>query len=349
VGKGVDIPNTSIQRIPRVSFVDNVPIGPSLVKIFLDILIFITAVRLIIVNWGEYDTVHTHEEAALIGVVLTQISGLQLVYDMHSSMPQQLENFNFTSNSVLIKIFNHIERICIEKAELVIVICSHLESTVKRIDPNANVYLIENTPLATEDTEEQLTAADLQKRYDLDDRPTIVYTGTFEEYQGIDMVVKSAATVNKQIDTFRYILVGGEPEQVNNMRQLAQKEGVNNVIEFTGRRPIEEMPAFRELADILISPRVSGTNTPLKIYSYLKSGTPIVATDVYSHTQVLSSEVAELTEPEPSAFGEGIVRLLTNNDQGRDLAENAMHLAEEEYSQDVFESKHRSAYGSIDI
>ena len=44
------------------------------------------------------------------------------------------------------------------------------------------------------------------------------------------------------------------------------------------------MPAFVALADMLLSPRSKGTHTPLKLYSYLRSGKPILATDILAHT-----------------------------------------------------------------
>lgn len=347
VGSDPEIQNTTIKRIPNIPFIKSVPIGPSLVKIFLDAFVLLTALYLILGTWKKYDVIHAHEEAALMGVLLSRVTGLSLVYDMHSSMPQQLDNFDFTSSPIVSRLFEWIERLCIREADMIIVICQHLKHTVTQTDPAANVHLIENTPLASEEAEDVPTAANLRRQFDIENRPTVVYTGTFEEYQGIDMVVKSAATVSERVDDFQYVLVGGEPKQIEAMQQLAREMGVEEFIQFTGRRPLEEMPAFREIADVLISPRVSGTNTPLKIYSYLKSGTPVVATDVYSHTQVLSSEVAELTEPTPDAFGEGIARLLEDPNKRHRLAENATRLAETEYSQDVFESKHQTAYRSV--
>ena len=56
---------------------------------------------------------------------------------------------------------------------------------------------------------------------------------------------------------------------------------------FAGERPADEIPAYLLAADVLVSPRSRGTNTPLKIYQYLRSGKPIVATRLLTHTQVL--------------------------------------------------------------
>ena len=57
-----------------------------------------------------------------------------------------------------------------------------------------------------------------------------------------------------------------------------------------------------------------GTNTPLKIYQYLRSGRPIVATRLLTHTQVLSDEVAVLTPATPEGFAEGILRVLADQE-----------------------------------
>ena len=56
---------------------------------------------------------------------------------------------------------------------------------------------------------------------------------------------------------------------------------------------------------MLVSPRVSGTNTPLKVYQYMKSGVPLVATDIHSHTQILDPSVCRLTPPTAEGLAEG--------------------------------------------
>jgi len=70
------------------------------------------------------------------------------------------------------------------------------------------------------------------------------------------------------------------------------------------------MPAYLAASDVLVSPRSRGTNTPLKIYQYLRSGKAIVATRLLTHTQVLSDETAILTEASPEGFARGILDAL---------------------------------------
>ena len=68
---------------------------------------------------------------------------------------------------------------------------------------------------------------------------------------------------------------------------------------------------------MLVSPRSLGTNTPLKIYQYLRSGRPIVATRLLTHTQVLDDDVAILTAATPDGFAAGILAALADPERAR--------------------------------
>ena len=105
-------------------------------------------------------------------------------------------------------------------------------------------------------------------------------------------------------------MAGGKPDQVEKARRQARAAGIDDVTIFAGERPAEEMPAYLLACDVLVSPRSRGTNTPLKIYQYLRSGKPIVATRLLTHTQVLSDETAILTGASPREFADGIIAAL---------------------------------------
>src|SRR5690606_37403222 len=111
------------------------------------------------------------------------------------------------------------------------------------------------------------------------------------------------------------------------------------IMVFTGQQPAREIPGFVAACDVLVSPRIRGTNTPLKIYSYLRSGKPIVATDLLTHTQVLSSAVARLVPPEPAPFAAAVAALFDDAGERRRLGEAARALAEAKYSLAVYLSR----------
>ena len=187
------------------------------------------------------------------------------------------------------------------------------------------------------------SAPDVRRTYGIEDGQTLIlYTGTFEEYQGLDLLMAAAVRLAADRPEVRVLVVGGEPAQVDAARRRAADAGSPMV--FTGQRPPQEIPAFVEACDIVVSPRVSGTNTPLKIYSYLRSGRPIVATDLRTHTQVLTSQTAVLVTPEPEAFASALRRLIDHPEEGARRAAAARALAETRYSRQMYLSRTGAAY-----
>ncbi len=59
---------------------------------------------------------------------LKPIFRFRLIYDMHSSLPQQLNNFQFTKSRVLKATFRALEDTCLRKADAVITICPDLKN-----------------------------------------------------------------------------------------------------------------------------------------------------------------------------------------------------------------------------
>ncbi|NJR57496.1 MAG: glycosyltransferase [Cyanobacteria bacterium CRU_2_1] len=167
----------------------------------------------------------------------------------------------------------------------------------------------------------------------------IVYAGTLESYQGIDILIRAFKfVIEAEPDTF-LLIVGGTPEQVQCYADLAEECGIQDDCLFTGRvaQPLAKL--YVDQASVQISSRVSGTNTPLKVYEQLARGVPIVATNIYSHTQVLSEEVAFLVEPEPGDMANGILRALQSETESQRRAANAQKLYEEKYSRNVYKEK----------
>jgi glycosyltransferase involved in cell wall biosynthesis len=346
LGKDVAVPGLRIYRAPALPFIQKVKIGPSLAKIPLDVLVFFTAVRRLL--WRRYRYIHTHEEAGLMGVLLASVFGCKHLYDMHSDLSQQMSNFSFTQNKLLIGFIEVLQKLIVNKADAVIAICPDLERTVARMAPEKPVYMIEN--VAVDEALPPPDERDVEKlRQDLGlgSDPVLLYTGTFEGYQGIDILLKSVAIVRKTYPNARYVLVGGRPEQVEEQRRLATELGINDMVRFTGQRPLEEMPRYMALADILLSPRSEGTNSPLKLYTYLRSGKPILATSIFSHTQILTPEMASLVPPTAQGLAEGALALLQNPEQARAMGERGRQVAEKNYSWSAFLEKNRRAYSEF--
>jgi glycosyltransferase involved in cell wall biosynthesis len=166
-----------------------------------------------------------------------------------------------------------------------------------------------------------------------------VYAGTLESYQGIDIVLRAFRyVIDAEPDAF-LLVVGGTKAQVDYYSGMAVDCGIDQHCLFTGRVPKDLAKYYADHADIQLSPRISGTNTPLKIYEQLARGLPLVATNIFSHTQVLTDEVAFLVEPEPQSIAEGMLTAMRSPEESQRRARNAQQLYEEKYSRRVYKEK----------
>ncbi len=177
--------------------------------------------------------------------------------------------------------------------------------------------------------------------------PVVVYTGTFEAYQGLDLLFAAMALVRGRRPDARLLLAGGKPDQVRRAQEQAQAAGIGDVTLFAGERPASEIPAYLLAADVLVSPRSRGTNTPLKIYQYLRSAKAIVATRLLTHTQVLDDDTAFLTGVSARSSPMACSRRSRIPARAAAVGRRARELAETKYSYEVYLERTRRACGAL--
>jgi len=346
LGEDVEIDGVTIHRIPKVPFVKKIAIGPSKRKVVLDIYLYAKAVRML--KNGQYDLIHSHEEAGFFTTHLAKRFDTLHLYDMHSSLPQQLSNFKFTQSRIIKAAFDKLEAATINNAAAVITICPELYNYVKSLYPDKYNILIENVADNSLVFESEPDTESIAQKIGRNGDKVVLYAGTFEPYQGIDLLIESSRRIVEKEQNVRFVLVGGKPEQIDQYRSLVEQMSLQDKFVFTGSVLPNEVPYFIESCDVLVSPRVEGNNTPLKIYSYLRSGKPIVATRHITHTQVLDENVSVLTDCTPEAFGDGVLSVIQDSSLCEKLSANAKRLAEKKYSYEVYLQKTKAIYDYIE-
>ena len=344
-GQDVDLPGVRIIRIPRFGLLGNVKTGPSGLKLFLAVFIVLWTLMLLLRN--RYDFVHAHEEAVFFCRFLKPIFRFKMIYDMHSSLPQQLTNFSFTKSKMLIGAFKWLEDTCIHAADAVITICPALADYVDDLIGKSDKHLLIENSIFDDVKLVKNKSAEMKDSLDPENEPFklpenkkfVVYTGTLESYQGIDMLIKGFKSVVASVTDAHLLIVGGSPQQVEKYSALAEREGVSAHCSFTGRVAQKLAKYYNSIANVILSPRSAGTNTPLKVYEQLASGVPLVATRIYSHTQVLDDDVAFLVEPDAADLGRGILEALSDKVAAESKVNNAKKLYDEKYSRHAYENK----------
>ena len=336
-GEDVDIPGVTIIRATRIPGVRNIPIGFSVRKLLANFSLFLTFIRLIIGR--RYAVVHAVEETVYFAVMARWIHRAKVIYDMDSSLAQQMSR-EFESARFLHRIFESLERFAIKRSDKIVAVCEDLAVPARQFHDPADVFVL-NDIVPPEARSE--AAMDQLRDFANPGDVLALYVGNLESYQGVDLLVEAAQKMPADLN-LRIIIVGGSAADIDEYRSEIAARSLENRIQLLGPRPLTQLMDYLQQADILLSPRSSGNNTPLKLYCYMAAGKPIVATEIVSHTQVLTNQLAMLVPPSAEAIADAIVALASDPGLRKELGERVQHEAESRYTLDAFRSTLRAAY-----
>lgn len=344
-GEPLEAPGLRIVRSAAWPVRKEVGVGMSAAKLWLDFLMFWRALGLCLRN--RYDVIHAVEESAFFGGWLARWFGCRFIYDVDSCISGQLRESSSWLFRMLAPWAERFERAAIRRATFVLTVCPSLTDWVKRMLPAARVVQIEDAPLQTSFQEDREGADRFRRDYGLGGAPVVVYTGNLAPYQGVDLLVRAMAVVRRKRPDARCLIIGGERAEIERFREMAKSLDLAESVVFCGKHPLNEMGAFMTLASALVSPRTKGENTALKVYTYMQSGKPIVATRLATHTQVLDDTCAILVNPTPDDLAAGILRVLNEPLLAGALGHEAQARVAARYSLASFRHKVRSAYAEL--
>lgn len=290
-----------------------------------------------------YDVVHAVEESAMM-IAPFLPRGVKFVVDMDSDLGEQLAHSKSLVARALGPLARPLHDRALRRADLAIVINARLEEAAKAARPGLPVHRLEDPPLVAALTESDFAAASqLRAEMGLGDAPIALYTGNFEPYQGVELMARAAALSEHAA----FVFVGGEAEDIASLKSRLGPPSLSRC-HFVGKQAPETLPRWMALADVLVSPRTLGGNTPFKIYTYLASGKPIVATRLDTHTQVLSDETAFLVQPTAIDLAAGIDSALSDAADLKRRAANGRALLDREYSVERYREKVAAAYATLE-
>jgi glycosyltransferase involved in cell wall biosynthesis len=342
VGEDPNLEGVRVIRAPAVPLVRDVPIGFSVRKLLCDLML--GCKLLAVTRRTRYDVLHAVEEAVFLSVFARGVRGSRIVYDMDSSLPEQLVG-KYRALRALEGVLRRFERFAIARSDLVITVCEDLAARARSYATATPIDVIGDVSLLSD------KAADGSVENLRRDLPAngmlVMYVGNLEHYQGVDLLLEGISTLDAPVP-FKVVAIGGTDTDVAAYRQRAGALGIDGVVKFIGPRPVDDLGAYLAQADVLVSPRSSGQNTPMKLYSYLASGKAVLATRIRSHTQVLTDHCALLVEPTGSALADGLHALLRSHALRERLGNAARRLAATRYSVPQFRRALATAYRRLE-
>ena len=339
-GEEPGIPGVRVHRIPRIPGVRDVRPGFSWKKVVCDIVMLAVSVRM--ARRSRYELVHAIEESVFMAAVIKRFFGVPFVYDMDSSLADQLVEQK-PGLRRLRGLLSRFEGSAVRGSLGVLTVCRTLQETALAYDPAKLVAVVEDSSLV----EPPLQPVD-QLRAVAGDGPLALYVGNLLPYQGIDLLLHGFVHTAKALPSASLVLIGGAPQRIAHYEELARDLGIGDRVHFLGPRSLADLGGYLEQADVLVSPRILGTNTPMKIYSYMDSGRALLATRLPTHTQILDESVALLVDPSPEQLGAGLSRLFGDASLRQILARRAKRRVQQEFSPEAARRKLLDFYGSLE-
>jgi glycosyltransferase involved in cell wall biosynthesis len=338
VGDDRAYPGVTLHRIPAIPGIRHVRPGFSFAKLVCDAVMTLKALRMAFTT--RYDLVHAVEESAFMALLIRFFRGTPYLFDMDSSMPLQIVE-KHPGARFMLPAMQGLESLALRKAKGVVAVCDSL-AELARTAGAARVTLLRDVSLLPDDQDPALAPPAFSMP-----GTVFLYIGNLEHYQGIDLLLESFARALRQNADLSLAIVGGTPPDTAACAEKAKALGLGERVRFFGPRPVPDMAALFASAHVLVSPRIAGNNTPMKIYSYLDSGKPVLATDLPTHTQALTPDVALLAPPEPAPFAQAMLKLAADPVLRQSLGSKGRALARALYSRPAFTAAVRALYDHL--
>jgi glycosyltransferase involved in cell wall biosynthesis len=344
VGEDVTIPGLRIFRSANPFGFVRVPVGLSVRKLVLDLpLTSALSARL---ARERYTCVHAVEEAAFPAAILARRHGIPLLYDMQSSLAEQLTRLGPLALPPARQLLTTIERWLLRRSSLVVT-SAGLAAKVRESVPGLPVREWHFPSAASDSNPGEVRR--LRERLGLPDgAPVVLYSGTFENYQGLTPLIEAIPAVRERVPNAIFVFVGADRAGGALAQTGAAPLIASGALRVIERQPRAEMATFLALADVLVSPRAYGGNLPLKIFDYLAAGRPIIVTDIPTHRSVLAEDRALFVAPRTDDMANGILTLLENPALGQRLAAAATRYAQTHFGWNRFVDSVQALYAEVE-
>jgi PEP-CTERM/exosortase A-associated glycosyltransferase len=257
------------------------------------------------------DVIHAHSPV-LVGLPALRVArrlGIPMVYEIRDLWENaSVDRGRFAAGSPLYRIARGLESYVLRNAGAVVTICDLLKNEIApRAGKPDKVHVIANG-VDTDAFRPQDCSEPLKKRWGLIDKEVILYAGTFQPYEGLDLLVRAMAEIVRSRPRAHLVIVGGSagfaggagsvsPEE-SALLSAVQDSGVAPHVTFTGRIPHADVKAMYALADVLCYPRrmtlTTALTTPLKPLEGMAMAKPVIASDVPAMCELVSDGVTGL-------------------------------------------------------
>lgn len=325
-----------------------ITVGPTAYRPLLDLAL---AVKLheVVRRYG-IAIIHAHNyEGALAGYVAKKTTRRPLLYHAVNTMSDELPSYGFIRPQFLaVGLARLLDAVVPRMADHIIAVSSELREFLLRrgLDPRAVSFIpagIDPRMFENKDRER------MRDRYGIGERPLVVYTGTLDRFQRIDLLLRAMRLVLDRLPQTVLLIATNivKPSDQSALEDLAGQLGIRSSVMFSGERPLEEMPCFVASADVVVLPRPSCPGFPVKLLNYMAASKPIVCYAGSAKGLRNESEALLVEDNDWEGFGRAILRLLEDRDLAARLGAQARHAMASAFDWAVLAERIEAVYETL--
>lgn len=278
---------------------------------------------------NKYDLIHIHSipDFEVFAAVIPKIMGAKIILDIHDIVPEFYSSkFNVKKNSVVFRSLIFLEKISIAFSDHLI-IANHIwqKKLVSRSvsDKKCSVYL--NYP------DQNIFYP--RKRVRDDDKFVIIYPGSLNWHQGIDIAVSALAVVLKKISNVEFHIYGDGAEKQNILRSAEQLK-IQDKIHFMPMVSLDKIADVISNADLGVVPKrkdsFGNEAFSTKIFEFMSLGVPVVAADTkidkyyFDDSTIMFFESGNISD-----LAEKLLTVINSSKIRKNLVENGFKFIKE--------------------
>jgi PEP-CTERM/exosortase A-associated glycosyltransferase len=269
--------------------------------------------------------VHAHSPV-LVGLPALRAArnhGLPFVYEVRDLWENaSVDRGKFGYNSPLYRLARGLETSVLRRADAVVTICEALRADVAaRVADPGRVFVVGNgVDTGVFEPTSVSPAEDVRQHWGLEGKQVIAYVGTFQPYEGLDLLIRALHKMLARWSSVHLLIVGGSAGESTaveaSLQALVAQLGVGPHVTFTGRVPHATVKRAYALADIVVCPRLltrtTALTTPLKPLEAMAMGRVMVISDVPGMRELVRDGETGATFPagDADALARTCLRLL---------------------------------------
>jgi len=245
-------------------------------------------------------------------------------------------------------------RYAIKSADSVVVAHTALIKPVREINPRVPINVIPNG-VDVELFRPQPRNVSIAKKLGVTDQDIVIaFSGHITDEKGLDVLVKSAATLVRSYRNIKFLIVG-DGGFLKEIKTLVSNLKLEDKFIFVGFLSGDQLPDYLSLADICVAPympgpwyEVSKVETPLKVVEYMALGKPVVMSRISEENVLTWGNGGLLVTPgDVSELTSSLISLIEDEKLRNSLGENGRRFIEKEYSWQKITKKLISIYRSL--